>query len=146
MNVLIDYRSKLPINESNEPIQKPEEFGLRNPKNENKNNTPLYNFNIYLSGLFNTVPVNGKETSVNFIAVTDIFNEGKLKKYGYIDKDGNIDESKLLEILCYTYNEKNKKIDFATKLNPLYVLTMDNTSLFYTGKVNYVYPQINKGD
>lgn len=105
-----------------------------------KNDTPLYNFNIYLSGLFNTVPVNGKETSVNFIAATDIFNIGKIKEYGYIG------ESQLLEVLCYTYNAKNEKIDFATKLNPLYVLTMDNTGLFYTGKVNYVYPQINKGD
>ena len=105
-----------------------------------KNDTPLYNFNIYLSGLFNTTLVDGKETSVNFIAATDIFNIGKIKEYGYIG------ESQLLEVLCYTYNAKNEKIDFATKLNPLYVLTMDNTSLFYTGKVNYVYPQINKGD
>ena len=72
------------------------------------NNTPLYNFNIYLSGLFNTVPVNGKETSVNFIAATDIFNEYKLTESGYIDKDGNIDESKLLEVLCYT-NYSNGK-------------------------------------
>lgn len=110
------------------------------------NNTPLYNFNIYLSGLFNTVPVNGKETSVNFIAATDIFNEYKLTESGYIDKDGNIDESKLLEILCYTGDSEGKLNPPPSKLNPRYVLTMDNTSLFYTGKVNYVYPQINKGD
>lgn len=105
-----------------------------------KNDIPLYNFNIYLSGLFNTARVDGKETSVNFIAATDIFNKDKIKEYGYLG------EAHLLQRLCYTYNEKNEKIDFATKLNPLYVLTMDNTSLFYTGKVNYVYPQINKGD
>ena len=67
-----------------------------------KNDTPLYNFNIYLSGLFNTALVDGKETSVNFIAATDIFNIGKIKEYGYIG------ESQLLEVLCYT-NYSNGK-------------------------------------
>lgn len=67
-----------------------------------KNDTPLYNFNIYLSGLFNTALVDGKETSVNFIAATDIFNIGKIKEYGYIG------ESQLLEVLCYA-NYSNGK-------------------------------------
>lgn len=67
-----------------------------------KNDTPLYNFNIYLSGLFNTALVDSKETSVNFIAATDIFNIGKIKEYGYIG------ESQLLEVLCYT-NYSNGK-------------------------------------
>lgn len=68
-----------------------------------KNDTPLYNFNIYLSGLFNTLlDKSNKETSVNFIAATDIFNIDKLKEYGYMD------EQQLLEILCYARGSDGK--------------------------------------
>lgn len=105
--------------------------------------TPLYNFNIYLSGLFNTVSVNNKETSVNFIAATDIYNEAKLKEYNFKD------ESQLLGVLCYTVTKNESSISTKTdptKTNPAYILATDNTNMFYTGKLNHTYPQLNKGD
>lgn len=100
--------------------------------------TTLYNFNIYLSGLFNHS--SNEKASPNFIAATQVFRE----------QAGSPDELYLLRMLCcpYTYDTNTGAGEFGnpTKTNPFYVLAMDNTSMFYNGRINYAYPQLNSGE